>query len=76
MRIDRIWANASDIAVASMGRAFQTSVMNDIESAVITIRRAILERFPPGPEREQWLAWLLAMRDSRKADRRRGITDG
>lgn len=27
---------------------------------LITLRRAIYERFPPGPERERWLTWLDA----------------
>jgi hypothetical protein len=26
-------------------------------AALVTVRRAILERFPPGPERETWLRW-------------------
>jgi hypothetical protein len=29
-----------------------------IRAAQITLRRPILERFPPGPERQKWLAWL------------------
>jgi hypothetical protein len=28
-------------------------------AALVTLRRAILERFPPGPERRAWLRWLL-----------------
>jgi hypothetical protein len=45
-----------------IGASMQTAVMDTTESAVITIRRAILERFLPGPEREKCLAWLQAMR--------------
>jgi hypothetical protein len=29
-------------------------------AALITLRRAILERFPPGRERTAWLRWLRA----------------
>jgi hypothetical protein len=28
-------------------------------AALITVRRAILERFPPGPERTRWLRWAV-----------------
>jgi hypothetical protein len=27
-------------------------------AATVTLRRAILERFPRGPERQKWLRWL------------------
>ena len=27
-------------------------------AALVTLQRAILERFPPGPERRAWLRWL------------------
>jgi hypothetical protein len=26
---------------------------------LVTLRRAICKRFPPGPERQAWLRWLL-----------------
>jgi hypothetical protein len=61
-----------------MAPASQTSALDIIDSAVITIRRAILERFPPGAERERWLAWLeaafwsVAVTSSRRLDRARG----
>jgi hypothetical protein len=29
----------------------------DIDAAAKVVRAAILKRFPPGPERERWLAW-------------------
>jgi hypothetical protein len=32
--------------------------MDTMHSAVLTVRRAIEERFPPGPEGEAWLNWL------------------
>jgi hypothetical protein len=38
-----------------------------IAGAVLTIRRAIEEQYPPGPERERWLAWLREVSDQRKA---------
>jgi hypothetical protein len=36
-----------------------------IRAAEITLRRAILKNFPPGPEREkrlEWLAWAVSSR--------------
>jgi len=27
-------------------------------AALVTVRQAILGRFPPGPERRKWLRWL------------------
>jgi hypothetical protein len=38
----------------------QAAFMDLIDSVAITIRRAILERFSPEPEREPWLAGLKA----------------
>ena len=32
----------------------------DKPTAIETIRRVILYRFPPGPERVHWLSWLDA----------------
>jgi hypothetical protein len=32
-----------------------------IGAAQITLRRAILKNFPPGPEREQQLKWLAEL---------------
>jgi hypothetical protein len=29
-------------------------------AALITLRRAICERFPPGPERRAWLRWVAS----------------
>jgi hypothetical protein len=34
-------------------------------AALITLRRAILERFPPGLERRTWLRWLKTMAPTR-----------
>jgi len=31
-------------------------------AALMTLRRAMLERFPPGRERTAWLRWLRAQR--------------
>ena len=31
-----------------------------IRAAQITLRRAILERFRAGPERQKWLRWLIS----------------
>jgi hypothetical protein len=31
-------------------------------AALVTVRRAICERFPPGAERRAWLAWALRLR--------------
>lgn len=31
----------------------------DTVTAIAFLRGVILERFPPGPERERWLAWLI-----------------
>jgi len=36
-------------------------------AAFITLRRAICQRFPPGPEREKRLAWLAEVLSMRKA---------
>ncbi len=30
----------------------------DKVTAIAYLRGVILERFPPGPERQRWLAWL------------------
>jgi hypothetical protein len=32
--------------------------MNMRKAAALTVRREILRRMPPGPERQRWLAWL------------------
>jgi hypothetical protein len=51
---------APDIVMVTGACHDHAPVMNDIDSARLTVRRAILARFPPGPERESWLAWLQA----------------
>jgi len=33
-------------------------------AALITLRRAICERFPPGRERDAWLAWVQGLHDT------------
>ena len=38
-------------------------------AALITLRRAICERFPPGPERQKSLALLVAAGNERAASR-------
>jgi hypothetical protein len=30
----------------------------DKDNAIRYLRNVILERFPPGPDRQRWLAWL------------------
>jgi hypothetical protein len=30
-------------------------------AALVTLKRAILERFPPGPERRAWLRWAAGL---------------
>jgi len=44
-------------------------------AALITVRRAICERFPPGQERDSWLAWLGRIEANRaqSAPRWRGV---
>jgi hypothetical protein len=37
-----------------------------IRAAQITLRRAILENFPPGPERDKRLEWLACAVSSRQ----------
>ena len=32
-------------------------------AALVTVRRAILERFPPGRERRAWLRWIQSRAD-------------
>src|SRR5215813_9336038 len=51
-------------------------------AALITLPRAILERFPPGRERRSWLWWLRAQRGGPAGDvgpsaqwRPRGVAD-
>jgi hypothetical protein len=34
-----------------------------IRPAEITLRRAILQNFPPGPERRAWLRWAASVRE-------------
>jgi hypothetical protein len=43
-----------------------TERMNDEalkRAALVTLRRAICERFPPGPERRAWLRWAQSRAD-------------
>jgi hypothetical protein len=62
VRTQQIWQ------MASSRSAFRLRSMDIIDGAAITIRRAILARFRPGPERERWLAWLRAAYERRKAE--------
>jgi hypothetical protein len=34
-----------------------------IRAAEITLRRVILQNFPPGPERRAWLRWIQSRAD-------------
>ena len=40
-----------------------------IRAAEITVRRAICERYQPGPERDAWLAWADRLQHSERRDR-------
>jgi hypothetical protein len=40
--------------------------LDTFRAAAITVRRAILENFPPGPERERRLEWLTRAVSSRQ----------
>jgi hypothetical protein len=36
----------------------------DKVTAMAYLRSVILERFPPGPDRQRWLAWLTEFSDA------------
>jgi hypothetical protein len=38
-------------------------------AALMTLRRAIFERFPPGPTRRAWLRWAERLERSERPDR-------
>jgi hypothetical protein len=40
-------------------------------AALITLRRAICERFPPGRERRAWLAWAQRLQTTQPVHKRR-----
>jgi len=40
-------------------------------AALVTVRRAILERFPPGRERDAWLRWVERLAEKGGATRRK-----
>jgi hypothetical protein len=43
-------------------------------AALVTLRRVIYQRFPPGPVRDQWLAWLAVLTGSRAQRERSTIS--
>jgi hypothetical protein len=59
-----IAAEMADVARRDLRHADGMDEKAIRRAALITVHRAIYQRFPPGPERDQWLAWLGAVRDS------------